>query len=468
MPKSSKEQQALLKSIFNSLDIVITIITLMLASVLTNYFQLDEVVYDSEFALIISFVTITWFILLKATHLSKIPRTSGIPVILADFIKLSVIGGFIILLLDWIITIDSFPSIALIVFVILNFVSLFIFRLITFKFFKKFRANGYNTRNLIVIANEKTDFLIEKILFHKEWGYKILHLITDSKLLREKYRNFVKIHPKSVNIKSLVRFDIIDELICCDCELPDARFYSLVDFCNEIGVTIRISNDKKVVGPYRSHVRFLDKLPFYTIENNPNNRYTHVLKTIYEVSLASIFLLVLSPVISIIALMVGIDSRGPVIFKQQRVGLHGRKFYIYKFRTISSEIAGVGQIMVNKENGPVFTISGPPHISSFGKLLRKTNIDNFPQLFNIIKGEMSFIGPRPTIPSEVDKYSEWQMKKLSVKPGLINSIIEKQNLEMSNSPENTIKKDIQYIENWSLKSDIELFFRTFKSVFFTR
>jgi exopolysaccharide biosynthesis polyprenyl glycosylphosphotransferase len=452
-----------------AVDVIATVATLFISSLIINAFTFEEVVFDTEFFIVAIVVLITWIILLKTTQLARIPRTSSVTLLFGDFVKLSVIGGFIILLLDWIIKLDNFPAIALTLFIILNFAVLFTIRLFTFKTVKYFRANGHNTRNVVIVANEFSELAIQKILDQKEWGFKILYIITSSETIISRFGNRVKIHPQSVNIKSLLRFDIVDEVICFDCLQHDKRFFDLIDYCCNLGVTIRIQGNKKLMGNYKTRVQYFGNLPFTTIENNPINKFHHVVKTILEITASFTILFILSPTLLAISMAVLFTSKGPVVFKQKRVGLRGRKFYIYKFRTmvVNAEELKEKLQALNESDGPTFKIKKDPRITAIGRILRKTNLDEVPQLFNVIKGEMSLIGPRPPLQSEVDQYEEWQLKRLAVKPGLTCTwqIVPNRNEVKF---DNWVQMDIQYIDNWSLKADVALFFKTFKTVLFAR
>jgi len=168
-----------------------------------------------------------------------------------------------------------------------------------------------------------------------------------------------------------------------------------------------------------------------------------------------------------IAFLIKITSRGPIIFRQERVGLRGRKFYMYKFRTMvyNAEKLKSGLEEMNESDGPTFKIKHDPRITMIGRILRKTGLDELPQLFNVLKGEMSLIGPRPPLASEVEKYERWHMRRLSVKPGITCTwqIIQNRNEVVF---DNWMKLDIQYIDNWSIKKDIQLFIKTIKTVIY--
>jgi lipopolysaccharide/colanic/teichoic acid biosynthesis glycosyltransferase len=189
-------------------------------------------------------------------------------------------------------------------------------------------------------------------------------------------------------------------------------------------------------------------------------------KNFMDFWISFIIIFLLSPFMLAIAILIKTTTFGPVIFKQERVGLRGRKFYIYKFRTMvqNAEELKAKLMAMNESDGPAFKIKRDPRITSVGRMLRKTGLDELPQLFNVLKGEMSLIGPRPPLADEVSKYEPWQLRRLSVKPGITCTwqIIPNRNDVIF---EKWMKLDMQYIDTWSLKADFILFFRTIVSVF---
>lgn len=179
----------------------------------------------------------------------------------------------------------------------------------------------------------------------------------------------------------------------------------------------------------------------------------HILDKIFGI----ILLLLLSPILAIIAIAIRLDSKGPVIFKQKRLGKDGQIFEIYKFRTMYVDAPDI-----RNEDGSTFNSDNDPRVTKVGKILRKTSLDELSQIFNILKGEMSFIGPRPDLPDHYNLYTEFDKKKLLVRPGVTgyaqcngrNNIEWKKRIEM----------DIYYIENYSLWLDIKILFKTVFSV----
>ena len=199
--------------------------------------------------------------------------------------------------------------------------------------------------------------------------------------------------------------------------------------------------------------------------NTPKNSVALIWKSFSEFWISFTIMFLLSPFMLIISLLIKLTSKGPIVFKQERVGLRGRKFYIYKFRTMVQDAEKIRTSLEDKNetDGPVFKIKNDPRITRIGKLLRKTGLDELPQLFNVLKGEMSLIGPRPPLPQEVEKYERWQLKRLSMKPGITCTwqVIPNRHDVLF---EKWMKLDIQYIENWSVKKDFLLFFKTIRSL----
>jgi exopolysaccharide biosynthesis polyprenyl glycosylphosphotransferase len=215
----------------------------------------------------------------------------------------------------------------------------------------------------------------------------------------------------------------------------------------------------------KAHLNHFDETPFLTFDNTPADHFAFRLKNTLSVMTAFFILLIWSPVMLTIAFLIKITSKGPVFFKQKRVGLRGRTFYMYKFRTMVANAEDLkNQLMdANEADGPVFKIKDDPRITRIGKFLRKSGLDELPQFFNVLIGDMSLVGPRPPIPAEVQQYERWQLRRLSMKPGITCTWQIKPNRN-NISFEDWMKMDLQYIDNWSNKLDLVLFFKTIRTM----
>jgi exopolysaccharide biosynthesis polyprenyl glycosylphosphotransferase len=292
-------------------------------------------------------------------------------------------------------------------------------------------------------------------------------IITDSPLIRKKFGESIRIYPDKFNIKNILDIDIIDEVIYCNTDISDDKLRSMIELCEEIGVTFRMKSNPTHIQNSQSNLTHLEHIPFITFRNTPGNSFALAWKSFSEFWISSGIIFMLAPIMLLIALLIKLTSRGPIIFKQERVGLRGRKFYIYKFRTMvqNAEHLKAKLEALNESDGPTFKIKKDPRITFIGRFLRKTGLDELPQLFNVLRGEMSLIGPRPPLASEVEKYERWHLRRLSVKPGITCTwqIIPNRNEVVFDS---WMKLDIQYIESWSLKKDIQLLLRTIKTVIY--
>mgnify|MGYP004525782671 FL=1 len=188
-------------------------------------------------------------------------------------------------------------------------------------------------------------------------------------------------------------------------------------------------------------------------------------KRLIDIVLSLCGLIILSPLLIIVAILIRFEGKGNVIFVQDRVGLNGEIFKMYKFRSMvcNAEELKRELLIQNEMSGPMFKMKNDPRVTKIGGFIRKTSIDELPQLFNVLKGDMSLVGPRPSLPSEVEKFEDWMMKRLSVKPGLTCfwQVSGRNNIEF----EEWMKMDIKYIEERNIFVDLKLIFRTFFVLF---
>lgn len=452
-------------SFFALLEIVITVFSYFLAYFLTNLFNTRYFNFTWEYLVMLGLIIPTWAILLHTSNLASISRTRSHLSIFISFLNFSFIGFALLFLYKHIFSLDNFSHFVIIAFSLINLIALYTFRMITHRVFKYFRANGHNISNIVIYADDSSEKLIDSIIEHKEWGYRILLILTDSALIRKKFGATIRIYPDKINIKHILDIDIIDEVICFKRGLDDEKFRVLLETCEEIGVTLRIQSESTEDKRKTGLIDHLEHVPLVTFKNTPRNSLALSWKSFSDFWISFAIIFFLSPIMLLIAILIKISSKGPVIFRQERVGLRGRKFYIYKFRTMvqNAEALKTNLEAQNESDGPTFKIKNDPRITTVGRYLRKTGLDELPQLFNVLKGEMSLIGPRPPLASEVEKYERWQLRRLSVKPGITCTwqIIPNRNEVLF---DNWMKLDIQYIENWSLRKDLELLFKTLKTV----
>lgn len=329
--------------------------------------------------------------------------------------------------------------------------------------------NAYNTAKVMVIVDEKHLDILDEMMVEKKWGLQVVYILTDAPAVRCMFPDHSRVYPTRANIRSLLRFDIIDEIVCCTSTLPADIMRNLVEICNQFGVSLLVRTMPHQLRLPVSGSAVVAGYHFRVLETNPKGKFGFILKSIAEITFATVVIGLLSPFLLLIAALIKTTSEGPVIFKQQRVGLRGRKFYIYKFRTMVADAEKLKASLadLNESDGPAFKIARDPRITGVGRFLRKTGLDEIPQLFNVMRGEMSLIGPRPMLPGEVSAQQEWQLKRMCIKPGITCTWQIQPN--RNKVPfDKWMQLDREYVENWSLFTDIKIFFYTVRSIFAAR
>jgi exopolysaccharide biosynthesis polyprenyl glycosylphosphotransferase len=269
-------------------------------------------------------------------------------------------------------------------------------------------------------------------------------------------------------LPQLLASDVIDEVIFA---VESERLAGLEDvflLCDEEGVRTRVAVD---FFPHVNSQVYLDRLnldtvsevPLLTFSAAPHDEVKLFLKRIIDVGVAGAALIVLSPVLLLVALLIRISSPGPVIFRQERLGLSGRRFTVYKFRSmvLDAEAKKAALEHLNKRQ-TAFKIHNDPRMTVAGRWLRKFSLDELPQLWNVVRGDMSIVGPRPAVPNEVEKYQRWQRRRLRMRPGLtcLWALKGRDSLDF----DTWMRMDMEYIDSWSLGLDWMIMLRTIPQV----
>ena len=459
-------------NLLNSLLGLIDILAIALAfqcSYVINYLELGGFFF-SELRLLklFSLVMPFWLVILYLIQITEIPRTKRYRVLFFEYLQSTLLIIVLLLIFYFVFKLYEISRLFLIEFALIGFLFLLIVRIMEYKIFKIYRARGYNYKNIVLIADDKSIPFIESLLSTKEWGYRIMAIFTGSNHIKEKYEKAIILLPEEYIgvLNDLMEVDIIDEVYYIKDKIIPSEVRDIVRSCEELGVIFSLKykngNDKltNAIKTVIANEKFL------TFINVPYNTFALAIKKIMDIFISLFMIILLSPVLLVISLLIILTSPGPVIFKQTRVGLRGRLFGLYKFRTmvVNAETLIKDLEAENEMDGPVFKIKEDPRVTKIGKVLRKTGLDELPQLFNILKGEMSLIGPRPPLQSETQKYKRWQLRRLSVKPGL--------SCFWQIKPDrNTIKfekwmeLDLAYIDNWSLRLDFLILLKTIKTIF---
>jgi exopolysaccharide biosynthesis polyprenyl glycosylphosphotransferase len=332
-------------------------------------------------------------------------------------------------------------------------------------FHRSLRRGEHFRRILIVGSGTRAQRLAKTLLQNSEWGIRIVgHLDPDSTRVGDRVLDSSVLGTVG-DISSVLKENVIDEVILAvpRAMIPDVD--KIAQACEEEGVKLCLMADVFDVHAVRTRLVTLGTIPLLTLEPVAQEEWKLLVKRLMDVVAVVLMVPLLLPLVGLIALAIKVDSPGPVFFAQERVGLRKRRFRMLKFRTM---VVGAHQLLaqlehLNEAKGPIFKIANDPRITRAGRVLRRTSLDELPQILHVLTGEMSLVGPRPMSLRDVDLFDQGiQRKRFSVKPGLtcLWQISGRSDLPFSK----WLELDLAYIERWSLSLDIEILLKTVPAV----
>ncbi|HYI11310.1 MAG TPA: sugar transferase [Thermoanaerobaculia bacterium] len=331
------------------------------------------------------------------------------------------------------------------------------------------RSKGLNYRTVVIVGtgHRATD-IAKLIVGHKYWGYKILGFVSDGHRLSNGWASY-RIYGNVPDLKRILENheidEPIDEIVFAVTRKKLDEMKQIFLMCEELGIRTRVAMNFLQNRVARMEIEELEGVPFLTFTTTPSNETHLALKRALDVAVSLLLLSVAGPAIGIAALAIKLTSPGSVLFKQERIGLNGRMFTLYKFRTMIADAHARREEVahLNEMNGPVFKMKDDPRVTPVGRWLRRFSLDEIPQLWNVLKGDMSLVGPRPPIPEEVASYHRWHRRRLSMKPGLtcLWQISGRNDIQ---DFDHWMKLDLQYIDNWSPALDLKILLRTIPAV----
>jgi exopolysaccharide biosynthesis polyprenyl glycosylphosphotransferase len=458
----------LLNILLGSFDILAITLAFQLAWYLNYYFIGGFFFTEKNVLILFLCILPLWLLVLYLLKATEIPRTKRYRTLLMEYMESAIVVALILLVFYFIFSEYNLSRMFLVEFTFIGFIFLFLVRLTEYKVFKLYREKGYNFVNLVLMADEGNIEFIERLRSYPEWGYRIVLILSNSGKLDEKYRGKIRILPDKLKelLPELIDDESIDEIIYIKSQINPIEVREAIRLSEEIGIVFRLkTNDQQPKLTNAFVVNFANE-KFLTFINVPYKPSAVATKKILDVLGSGILLIVLSPLMLLIGLLVWLSSFGPIFYRQTRVGFRGRQFDLYKFRTM---IPGADEIREelddqNEMDGPTFKMKNDPRVTRIGRFLRRSGLDELPQLINVFKGEMSLIGPRPPLPEETKQYKRWQLRRLSVKPGL-SCFWQIKPDRNSIKFEKWMELDLIYIDNWSLRLDFIILLKTIKTVF---
>ncbi|MCI9336186.1 MAG: undecaprenyl-phosphate glucose phosphotransferase [Lachnospiraceae bacterium] len=337
------------------------------------------------------------------------------------------------------------------------------FRLVLRRGLRTIRRKGYNLKHILLVGYSRAaEEYIDRLFDNPQWGYVACGILDNHIPAGTLYKG-VKVLGRLGNLDVILPENKLDE-IAISLPLKDyEHLESIVAVCEKYGVHTKFIPDYNSLIPSKPYTEDLMGLPVVNIRYVPlTNMGNIIIKRIMDVTGSLLGILLTSPVMLAAVILIKLTSPGPVIFRQERVGLHNKPFYMYKFRTMERQAPG--------EEKKAWTVRNDPRVTAVGKFLRRTSLDELPQLFNILQGNMSLVGPRPERPHFVDKFKEEiprYMVKHQVRPGL-TGWAQVNGLRGDTSIRKRIEYDIYYIENWTIWFDLKIILMTFFTGFINK
>jgi exopolysaccharide biosynthesis polyprenyl glycosylphosphotransferase len=458
-----KERETALERMSVLFQVGISLLCFIIVLWYLGSFNADSIVPKNEFLVIAFLIIPIWFVLLELFELGEMTRIQNYMHLLKRYVLVISLGAISIAIFARIFDFEWLTPKVIIMFSVFNFFVLAIEKVTNWMILRYFRRKGYNSRMILIIADESSSDFIKQIIETAEWGYRIWGIMTNSAQIRWEFGDRYPIYSEDEDFAQLIDEKVIDEVFYCKQDFNTRSIKELIRDCREVGVSFYIHNKVLSFSGLSPKLYFLNHQFFLSFRNTPDRYFATKVKGVIDFFLSAIILILISPFMLAIAVAIKLDDGGPVFFNQIRVGRHGRLFNCLKYRTMVTNAEELKEKIMdlNEQEGPVFKIKNDPRVTRVGRFLRKTSLDELPQFLNVLMGDMSIVGPRPPIPSEVKQYKRELKRRLSINPGI--TCIWQVSGRNSIPFEKWMEMDMEYIDNWSLTLDFVIMLKTVQS-----
>ena len=453
-----KENQKIFNRLLISIDFLILIVSFLLAyyirfesGIIKFYMSLNKSSYiQLLLAIIPIYVTISFY-----TGLYTPKRTQRIIEEIWVIIKGNILGILSIMIILYLFKEFHYSRLMFMIFGIINTLLMVLNRIAIRAILRKMRKKGYNLKHALIVgfSTISTEFL-KRVQNNPHWGYNIIGILDDYKKIGYKSKN-IKVKGKIQALEKIINENHIDEVIICLPLKEYEKLEQIIYICERTGVKTRIIPDYIKYIPSKPYIEEIDGLPIIDIRHVPlDNLIYKFIKRSFDIIFSSIAIVITSPVLITVAILIQTTSQGPIIYKHERVGLNRTNFNMFKFRSM--------KIQKEEDEKDKWTTKDDPRKTKIGSFIRKTSIDELPQFFNVLRGDMSVVGPRPERPFFVEKFKEEipkYMIKHQVRPG-ITGWAQVNGLRGDTSIKKRIEFDLYYIENWNLGIDFKIILMT--------
>jgi exopolysaccharide biosynthesis polyprenyl glycosylphosphotransferase len=457
-------------------DLVLTTLAFLLAwwlrshfgpQLLPRYFP-TELYPLSRYLGLLPLVLAIWTFLLVSREAYTSRRTVSLHREVWQVVQVVGLGTLTLAASGWALRLDFVSRPFLILFAAINVSLLVIEKLALRLLARHVRRRGYNYRTLLLVGiNPRSEEVAQIIQNHPHWGLKLIGFIAPNGSFPESVVG-LPVLGTADDLPRILQNEVVDEVIFVLSRRQLEEFEESFLVCSELGIRARVA----LYFPHmkaRLVLEELEGIPLLTFTSTPLAPFPMFVKRLVDVLVSAVSLVVLALPLLVIGVAIRVSSRGPVLFRQVRCGLNGRRFTLLKFRTMyEGSERRIGDVAhLNEVNGPAFKARRDPRVTPVGRLLRRLSVDELPQLVNVLLGDMSLVGPRPPLPEEVARYERWQRRRLSMKPGITGlwQVSGRAGLDDFNR---WISLDLAYIDQWSLWLDLKILLKTIPAVLSTQ
>lgn len=408
-----------------------------------------------QYMLALIFIIPGYLLLYQAFTLYEPLHMQGRRLMLANIIKANVLGMLIFVFLLYMLKESDFSRLIVYIFCVVNILLEWGVRMLIFAVLRDMRKKGLNQKQIILVGYSRAaEEYIDRIEANPQWGYIVRGILDDNVPAGTVYKG-IKVIGRIANLTVILPANRLDEIAITLGLSEYYRLEEIVAMCEKSGVHTKFIPDYNKIIPTKPYTEDILGLPVINIRYVPlSNTFNSMVKRVMDIFGSIAAIIVSSPVMLLMCILIKATSPGPLIYRQERVGLHNKTFWMYKFRSM--------EIQPESEEKKAWTVKNDPRVTGIGKFMRRTSIDELPQLFNILKGDMSLVGPRPERPFFVEKFREEiprYMVKHQVRPGL-TGWAQVNGYRGDTSIRKRIDCDLYYIENWSIGFDIKILFLT--------
>ncbi len=447
------------QQIFNRIHVILDAVIIVLSYLLAYYIRIGSPLFPEVeeglafkyYLLALVIVVPFYLVLYEVFRLYASKRMMGRREEILNLAKANTIGIFVFIVVLFVIEWNHFSKQMILLFYGINMIFDAITRYIVRGILERYRSNDFNLKHVVMVGYSRAaEGYIDRMFDNPELGYKIHGILDDLRTTGSEYRGVPVLGSLSM-LGDILEENALDEIVITLGLSEYDSLESIVTQCEKSGVHTKFVPDYNNIIPTKPYTEDFQGLPVINIRHvpltNPNNQ---MIKRLFDIVVGAIALVIASPIMFITAIAIKLTSKGPIIFKQERVGLHNRPFKMYKFRSM--------ELQREQDEKRAWTKKNDARVTRVGKIIRRLSIDEFPQLINVLKGEMSLIGPRPERPLFVEKFKEEvprYMVKHQVRPGM-TGWAQVNGYRGDTSIKKRIECDLYYIENWTIILDIKI------------